>query len=117
MTKIYQYKIPIYYGTLVIIIGELIEIPEKWKPKEFDSFGYEAITYSRQINSGYKYFCIAFPEWSNQKSRVHEAFHCVNWIFDSKGISYDVKNDEHAAYLLGWIFEKVEESLKKYRKI
>ena len=33
----------------------------------------------------------------------HESLHAANSIFDEMGIGYDLTNDEHAAYFVGWI--------------
>ena len=34
---------------------------------------------------------------------THESLHAANSIFDEMGIGYDLNNDEHAAYFVGWI--------------
>lgn len=34
---------------------------------------------------------------------AHESVHAANIIFDELDIVYDLINDEHAAYLVGWI--------------
>ena len=34
---------------------------------------------------------------------AHESLHAVNSIFDELGIEYDLSNDEHAAYLVGYV--------------
>ena len=34
---------------------------------------------------------------------AHESLHAANSIFDEMGIGYDLNNDEHAAYFVGWI--------------
>ena len=34
---------------------------------------------------------------------THESLHAANSIFDDMGIGYDLTNDEHAAYFVGWI--------------
>ena len=33
---------------------------------------------------------------------AHESLHAVNSIFDELNIAYDLVNDEHAAYMVGW---------------
>ena len=34
---------------------------------------------------------------------AHESLHATNSIFDELNIVYDLVNDEHAAYLVGWV--------------
>lgn len=34
---------------------------------------------------------------------AHESLHAVNSIFDELNIAYDLFNDEHAAYMVGWV--------------
>lgn len=34
---------------------------------------------------------------------THESLHTVNSIFDELNIAYDLVNDEHAAYMVGWV--------------
>lgn len=34
---------------------------------------------------------------------AHESLHAANAIFNDLGIEYGLTNDEHAAYLVGWI--------------
>lgn len=34
---------------------------------------------------------------------AHESLHTVNSIFDELNIAYDLVNDEHAAYMVGWV--------------
>ena len=34
---------------------------------------------------------------------AHESLHAVNFIFSDLDIEYSLDNDEHAAYMVGWI--------------
>lgn len=34
---------------------------------------------------------------------AHESLHAANSIFDELNIAYDLVNDEHAAYVVGWV--------------
>lgn len=49
---------------------------------------------------------------------AHESVHAANAIFDELGVAYDLVNDEHAAYLVGWIAKCCWEVLQKevYKK-
>lgn len=34
---------------------------------------------------------------------AHESLHAVNAIFNELGVEYSLINDEHAAYMVGWV--------------
>lgn len=34
---------------------------------------------------------------------AHESLHTTNAIFNELGVEYSLKNDEHAAYMVGWV--------------
>ena len=104
--NIKHYKIPIYKQTLVIIKTDYLnEIPEKWKPEDFNTHGFEAMAYKIQTGTGYNYYCLAFTE-NKIKVIIHECFHLMNILFNDRNIDYNYNNDEHAAYLLEWLVEK-----------
>lgn len=44
---------------------------------------------------------------------AHESVHAANAIFDELDVAYDLVNDEHAAYLVGWIAKCCWEVLQK----
>ena len=52
---------------------------------------------------------IVFNEYKNiggsklVKNIAHESLHAANAIFDELGIEYSLTNDEHAAYMVGWV--------------
>lgn len=49
---------------------------------------------------------------------AHESVHAANAIFDELNIAYDLVNDEHAAYLVGWVAKCCWKVLQKevYKK-
>jgi len=96
--------IPIYFGTLIIIQKKSFKkIPRKYKPKNFDLNGYEAYTDYVDIKNGYRIYLMVFLKPTNSRIIAHEALHIMNKIFDHRNIDYTYKNDEHGAYMLGWI--------------
>lgn len=34
---------------------------------------------------------------------AHESLHATNAIFNESGVEYSLRNDEHAAYMVGWV--------------
>ena len=106
-------EIPIYFGMLVIIQKKkLTDIPKKWKPDNFDVYGFGALSYYKDSKGGYRRYIIAFQKDVNARMVAHEALHCVNHMFHHKNIQYDTLNDEHAAYLIGWIVGECHLCLK-----
>jgi hypothetical protein len=105
--------IPVYLGTLVLIqLDDLMNIPAQWKPADSNLCGYDGITYFVENYRGYRFFVIAVTENTSSHVIAHEALHCVNKIFEHRGIEYSLVNDEHAAYLLGWIVRQCHKYFK-----
>lgn len=111
---IYRYSIPIYYGTLIVYIGELEDITEKYSPCVDDLYRFDGLAYRVDGTGPNEYYVLAIRDDTTPKIIAHEAFHVVNWLFNERGIEYSNGNDEHAAYFLSWIVDKVYKSLNKY---
>ena len=47
---------------------------------------------------------------------VHEAVHVKNKVFDTVGMKNDTNNDEHEAYFVEWIYNKISKEFKKFKK-
>ena len=47
-------------------------------------------------------------EFEDYDTISHEALHAVNYIFLNTGTESTNNNDEHAAYLLGWIVGQIQ---------
>jgi hypothetical protein len=111
--KIKKIKIPIYHGHLVLIqVKDLCNIPDKWKPKDWDAKGYAGVAYWHDNKHAYRYFIIAVLKDTSFKIVVHEALHCVHYIFEHAGIKVDISNDEHEAYLIEWIVGECHKHFK-----
>ena len=44
---------------------------------------------------------------------AHESLHAANAIFSDVDVAYDLNNDEHAAYLVGWVAKCCWKCLQK----
>lgn len=44
---------------------------------------------------------------------THESLHAVNAIFNELGVEYSLTNDEHAAYMVGWVANCCWKALQK----
>lgn len=115
-----RYKIPIYFGRLYVAkvksyseLYKLANINPDIHDFQFDEFSdnnYGALMFEHPENAGRIY--IAVNDKTTTPMIVHECVHAANSIFRSCGIKLDIDNDEPYAYLLGWIYEKVEQALK-----
>jgi len=103
-----QYKIPIYFGSLyVIITNNVDESNKKYGDKDFDCSGYAGITFNKNTKNGYNLYYVIVESDADIKSLVHEAKHIVNKIFADRQIQLNIENDEPECYLLGWVFDKI----------
>ena len=111
--KMKKVKIPIYYGTLVIIYTDnLQEVCDKYGISG-DASGTDALVFSDTDKNGVSRFFACFSERGLTGSiMAHESVHIVNDIFSSRGVKLDPSNGEPQAYLTGWIFEQIETFLK-----
>ena len=108
-------KIPIYHGTLKIMqFKSLDEIPKDYLGdyKDFETRGNDAIAYWYDDKNLYRYYWMAFKEKTSPECIAHESFHAMNYIFKDRQVDYNTSNDEHAAYLLGWIVKMCHKYLK-----
>ena len=106
-------KIPIYYGTLIIIISnDYKEVAKRYDLKENVEL-YGAFVWSRFDKNNVSEFLICIDEKVTNHLIAHEVVHLVNAIFLSKGIELDRHNDEPQAYLTGWVFNEIEKFLSK----
>lgn len=102
-------SIPIYCGKLTIIFDKNLKyVEEKFKTPPLENYG--AVTLKDE--SKYRHYVVAFEYYSGSII-AHEIVHIINYIFTDCGIHLDRDNDEHQAYLTGWLFEKIDEFLKK----
>ena len=105
-------EIPIYRGTLVMILTEdLTELNEEYDVNFTNNYG--GGVFNLTDKEGYTKFFVAFDNDWTYSLIAHEAVHLVNDIFKHKNVKLDVDNDEAQAYFTGWIFEQCEEFLNK----
>lgn len=103
-------KIPIYYGSLIIIVSDdYKEVAKKYRITEnVDLYG--AFVW-KQYKNDIAEFLICIDEKITNHLIAHECTHLVNYIFKEKGIYLDLDNDEPQAYLMGWLFKEIEDFL------
>ena len=105
-------NIPIYFGQIIIIQKKkLSDIPKKWSI-DFDFHGYAATCYTKNTKDGCLRIVMAFMNPTTAEIIAHESYHAVNYLFSRSGIKHDPNNDEHGAFILGWIVNQCHKYLK-----
>jgi|SRR6187402_1944063 len=96
-------KIPIYCCELTVILDkDLSYVESKYKTKSLKDFG--AVTLKDE--SKYRHYVVAF-EYPSGSIIAHEIVHIIDYLYLDCGIHLDRVNDEHTAYLSGWLFDKI----------
>ena len=95
-------KIPIYKCHVAIIDNK-----EEWL-KEFPNEPIGDYTIATTCTKGGDVYLYYNKAKMDASSLAHECLHLVNFIFLNKGIDANLNNDEHQAYLIGWLFETLE---------
>lgn len=104
-----SFIIPIYHGKVTVILDkDLSYIEKRYKTKSLKNYG--AVTLKDE--NKYRDYVIAFEHISNGII-AHEIVHLINYIYLDCGIELDRINDEHQAYLSGWLFDKIDSILKQ----
>lgn len=102
------FKIPIYQATVTVILDkDLSYVEKKYNTVSLSNYG--AVT--MRNDNHFKKYVLAF-EYSDGSIIAHEIVHLINYLYLDCGIELDRVNDEHQAYLSGWLFKKIENILK-----
>lgn len=83
-------------------------VEEKYKTGHLENFG--AVTLKDE--SKFKSYVVAF-EYFEGSIIAHEIVHIINYIYLDIGIHLDRENDEHQAYLTGWLFNEIEKFINQ----
>jgi hypothetical protein len=111
--KIKKVQIPIYFGTLIIIISEdYKEVASKYR-LDLDVNCHGAFCWDKTSKDGYAEYYICIDKDVSNHLIAHEVVHLVNFIFKRIGVKLDIDNDEPQAYLTGWLFSQIEKTLFK----
>ena len=101
--------IPIYQCKLTIILDkDLSYVEKKYRTKSL--FDYGAVT--MRVPNKFSEYVMAF-EYSDGTIIAHEIVHLKNYIYQDKCIKLDKHNDEHEAYLVGWLYKQIDNFLNK----
>lgn len=99
--------IPIYQCKLTIILDkDLSYVEKKYGTKSLSNYG--AVT--MRVPDKFSEYIMAF-EYNEGTIIAHELVHLKNYIYLDCAMEVDMYNDEHEAYLTGWLFKKIEKFL------
>lgn len=101
--------IPIYQCKLTIILDkDLSYVEKKYRTKSLSDYG--AVT--MRVPNKFSEYVMAF-EYNDGTIIAHEIVHLKNYIYQDRCIELDKVNDEHEAYLVGWLFDQINNFLNK----
>lgn len=104
-----SFIVPIYgFKVEVVVFDDLSEAQKKYP--EFMSEGTKACTIEYFNCSKVK---VIVPSYK-YSSMVHELEHAKNLIWKAKGYKPDESNDEVDAYLLGYLYDRVDRIIRKH---
>ena len=99
--------IPIYQCKLTIILDKDLSYVEKKYGTKF-LYDYGAVT--MRVPNKFSEYVMAF-EYSDGTIIAHEIVHLKNYIYQDRCIELDKVNDENEAYLVGWLFQQIDNFL------
>ena len=116
MYKEINTEIPIYKGQLVIVLCDnSTEFKERYS--NFPHNEIFAHSFGREFKGEEGYFILLNTNSKYAKITqgviAHEALHIVNILFEQRGVSYQLDNDEHACYMLQWVVDEINNYLNK----
>lgn len=102
--------IPIYCCKLTIILDkDLSYVEKKYKTKSLSDFG--AVTLKDE--NRYRHYVVGFTDATHLSNIAHEIVHLKNQIYVDSAMEVDRYNDEPEAYLIGWLFDQINNFLNK----
>jgi len=105
------FEIPIYQAKVTVILDKDLSYAEKkYKTRSLKDYG--AVT--MRNDNHFKTYVLAF-EYADGGIIAHEIVHLINYIYLDCGIELDRVNDEHTAYLTGWLFRKIDKFLNQIK--
>jgi hypothetical protein len=104
-------EVPIYDCKLTIILDDDFSyIQKKYKIKK-DLSNYGAVTLDKE--AGFRNYVVSFTDKYHLSNIAHEIVHIKNAIYLDCAMKLDSENDEHEAYLTGWLFNQIYQFLEK----
>lgn len=107
-------KIPIYSGTLRIVISKDFKKACKKLGKDITEFNvsdYAAFVYTERTKKRFSLFTVIISPKCSESVIAHECVHLVNAVFIEHHIQLDRHNDEPQAYLTGWFVRQIHKAI------
>ena len=113
--KVIKTEIPIYFGYLrIVLTRNFNKAAKKLKCKtHLNLSDYGAFVYPSKDKKGLTIYTVVLNPKPSHTVIAHEVVHVVNAIYEDRGMSLQVKDDEHQAYLTGWVTQQIYNSIKK----
>ena len=105
--KKYKIKLPIYYGKITLLISKNLIFDSNHFLNINISEGIEAYSYKKEAHN----YIIGIKKNGGLYNIVHEIVHIVNFIYEDHNIKLSKSNDEHQAYLTGYLFNEIYKKL------
>lgn len=109
-----HFPIPIYGGWLTVIMTKEEDLTNTVK-RHYKNWGDDAVDAEGLILDfkGDRTYPMVFHDNATAGVIVHEASHVTNRIFRDIGAKPTWENDEHYAYMIAWVVEKILEVQEK----
>jgi len=111
-----RFKIPVYYGTLIVCVSDNLQSAVDKLKIEFNAHGFGALARQRTLKNGYREYSVLLLPNVGKAKIAHEAKHIVNMVFHWVGMELDTQNDEAECYFLEWVFGKIEDVVNIYNE-
>lgn len=104
-------KIPMYFQNLMIIQTDDFDEIEKVYGLDKAPGGYDAVTFLWKGD-----IVVVFNSKVTPSIVAHESVHICSFIFYLVGAEKDINNDEHEAYITGYVVEQIHKTIEVYDK-
>jgi hypothetical protein len=105
-------NIPIYCCKVTVIVCKDLSLVAKKYNLTEDVTDFGSFTFKDE--SSYRHYVMVLQDdW--RSNVVHELVHVVNHIYLDCAMQLDRHNDEPQAYLMGWLFDKIDNFLKQIK--
>ena len=104
-------KVTPYQCKLTMILAEDLNVIRDTYNLTANLDGFGAVTFKNPNKD--RHYVVVFSDPKHTSNIVHEIIHIRSFIYLDIHEQVNFQNDEHEAYLCGWLFEQIEEFLNK----
>jgi hypothetical protein len=115
-----KYHVPLYGGWLVVVFTDQRKLGKvanrHFQTKYDDGDKWKALVVDRK-GALPRLYPVVLPDKATHGDIAHEAVHLTNHIFRDTRVDTGYDQDEHYAYMMTWIVEKIHKVRKKFDKL